>query len=77
MISEMTEEELVGFKRAEEEERNRRDIEYRNQNLKEWIAPSRYIGPKQVDEENRGNWKCGSCGKSVRGEKMQFRNIQL
>ena len=40
-----------------------------SRNLKEWIAPSRYVGPKQVDEENRGTWKCGSCGKSVRGRK--------
>ena len=40
-----------------------------NRNLKEWIAPSRYVGPKRVDEENRGNWKCGSCGKSVRRRK--------
>ena len=26
-----------------------------------------------MDEENRGNWKCGSCGKSVRGRKRNSR----
>ena len=42
-----------------------------NWNLKEWIAPTRYVGPKRVDEENRGNWKCGSCCKSVTGRKRE------
>ena len=43
-----------------------------NRNLKECIAPTRHVGPKRVDEQNRGNWKCGSCGKSVRGKKREL-----
>ena len=42
-----------------------------NRNLKEWIAPTRYVGPKRVDEENRGNWKFGSSDKSIRGRKRE------
>ena len=42
-----------------------------NRNLKEWIALTRYVGPRRVDEENRRNWKCGSCGKSVRERKRE------
>ena len=41
MMSEMTEEELVEFKRAEEEERNRRDITF-GKRLDRWFG-SKYL----------------------------------